>query len=401
MPVWRGKAPGAGYAPFAAGPDYPLQRRPLAVHVTQQRQLVASAVEVVIGVGGAEVAVAFEVVRQKSHGKHERDVQDPVDQGVLFGRCQGGGRAIAAGDGLDPREVETDTRRIGLVLVCARRRRADEVAEVEGRGARHDGVQIDHAERARVVGVEQHVADLAIVVRDAVARELDGREAGKALDRGAGVLCMPRAAADIGAQSAVKRTETGAQIVETRHGILEVVGRQGAGFVQERAKRTARLAGYFGRRRNVHVAARGYEAVQAPERAVGIPMQQSAIRRSQDFGEPVRLRRIHALQVAGDAFGMREDGLVDALQQVVAAVAGGQAVAVVDVACAVPSDPRRRADTEGAGGLPGCTARLGFARGGFDLADTRSAVGGLGQPAIALSSHAGRSASDACRCRSG
>ena len=329
--------------------------------------------------GGAEIPVAFEVVGQEPHREHERDVQDAIDQGVLFHRCQGGRCTEPARDGLDPCEVETDARCVGFIFVGARRRRADEVAEVEARGAGHDGVEIDDAERARAVGVEQHVADLAIVVRDAVAREFDGPESGKAFDGGAGILRMPRAAMGIDADSVFKRTQAGAQVVETCHGVLEILGRQAAGFVQECAECATRLSGHRGRRRSVHVAASAYEAVQAPELTLGIPMKQSAVRGAQDLRQPVRLCRIQALKVVGDALGSHEHGPVDSLQQVVAAVQGVQAIAIVDVAGAVAMDPYGRGDTEGAGG----------SRCGVGLIRTRSSVCGVGRPATAPRRHPG------------
>ena len=144
-----------------------LHLRPFAFHIGDQLELGPAAVQVVARPVDGEVMVAVQVVGQEPDAAFQRHQLGAQGQDLLFQlRQPRAGAQKAPGIGAEQVQAHLHLAQIGFILGSGGGTEADGIAKVIAAQARHNGVQVDDAQRCAVRRVQHDVVELRIVMGD-------------------------------------------------------------------------------------------------------------------------------------------------------------------------------------------------------------------------------------------
>ena len=296
------------------------------------------------------IGIPVDVVGQETDRLHVREEQGRIRQVLFLHRRQEdrGRFQVSLGKGLENLHVKPNPRQVLVVLGTGIGSRAQEVSEIRENEARHHGIQIDYAENLPVC-IEQHVVHLGVAVADAFGKgafavhpfrlahllleRLDLRY--ERLDGGIG-----HPPGCIGCNRFPQLTRTQFHVVEIRDGLAQLVGNIG----QHRLKMPERLAGIVGILR-IHGLVRERVADEHRDAPVGLAIGPVGLAASfhgdeaQDLAVDVAFSggfqfaadmARNRLDIALEQIDILEDGVVDALEDIILGTVGFHLEGIVD-----------------------------------------------------------------------
>ena len=276
-----------------------------------------------------EILIAVYIVGKESQAALKRHHKRAKRQHIaLRPRQAGAGFSKAAREHTVQVQIEPYTLQLPLILRRGGRAEADRVAEIVGRQPRHDGVEVNDAQRTARVRVEQDVIYLRVVVRDAdgqlprVAHTLERTRALLAFEYEVDLLLHGRRAAKrVGADCGAELLISHGRIVEIHYRLLKRLRRETAQCVLKMPERPRTLIEIGQGLRALEAYAVIDEPVSPPAAALSVVIIVFAVARvdvayhGHALVLPAQIRAYRG-HVAHYRVNVRENVLIDPLQDI-------------------------------------------------------------------------------------